>query len=599
VTESVRFALISVRTIKPWDAIMPLPTGPEAPERYRFADLTLDVGQRRLWRGREPVPLTRRTFALLQTLVERSPNLVSHATLTDSVWGPNRVVAPENLAQHVMMLRRALGDDAVNPRYIEGLRGEGYRLVPRVQRASTASSAAFESTDQERPYTGLRSRPILITAGSVIFLLGFLLITVYSRQDSAGAGAAKRSAGSAAPVHYLNANDQVRRGDVPYSLPTAIRQLERAVEDDPGFSLAWARLATMHMGMYWLAVDRTDRRREMALSATERAFELEPDLPEAHFAMAAYHYMGSRNYDRALAELEIAEQGMPSDAEIKFLRGDIYRRQGEWESALDLQRRAIAIDPGNVSLIYDHALTYLLLRGYDDAEQYFERVLDIAPEHLSALSDKAAIPLLRDGDIIELKSFAARQGARTREAVRASWLAALYERDYGAALRLLDETEDEVFMDFQSSYTPTASAYGVVYRLLGQAEQARPYFREARAQLEAAMAAGARGFRMQIALAEVMAGLGEHKPALRLAQEVLDAIPPSRDAVDGPHYQIDAVIRVLIPAQANELSIALLDDYLSHDAPWSVEGIMHDPRLDALRDSPRFTALIEKYRRFY
>jgi TolB-like protein/DNA-binding winged helix-turn-helix (wHTH) protein len=107
---------------------------PEKPApRYEFADLVFDVGQHRLWRAGETVSLTKLMFAFLRVLVEAAPNLVTRDELASKVWGPRRIVTPENLAQHAMMLRRALHDDAAQPRYIEAVRGEGYRLVPSVR----------------------------------------------------------------------------------------------------------------------------------------------------------------------------------------------------------------------------------------------------------------------------------------------------------------------------------------------------------------------------------------------------------------------------------------------------------------------------------
>ncbi len=102
-------------------------------ERYRFADLTLDLGQHRLARGDATIALSKLTFALLKALVEAAPNIVTHAELAEKVWGPRRIVTPENLAKRVMRLRAALGDRADAPRYVEGLRGQGYRLIPSVE----------------------------------------------------------------------------------------------------------------------------------------------------------------------------------------------------------------------------------------------------------------------------------------------------------------------------------------------------------------------------------------------------------------------------------------------------------------------------------
>ncbi len=106
----------------------------EISQRYRIADLVLDVGQRRVMRGGRPIKLSRQTFALLLVLAESAPNLLGHDQLASRAWGPKRVVTLENLSQHAGLLRRALGDDAAAPRYIEARRGEGYRLIPTVQR---------------------------------------------------------------------------------------------------------------------------------------------------------------------------------------------------------------------------------------------------------------------------------------------------------------------------------------------------------------------------------------------------------------------------------------------------------------------------------
>src|SRR5262245_56541873 len=101
-------------------------------QQYRFEDLTLDVGRRRVSRGSDTLPLSDLTFELLRVLVEAAPNVVSHDELAEKAWGSRRIVTPENLSQRIMVLRNALGDSADQPRYIEGVRGRGYRLIPEV-----------------------------------------------------------------------------------------------------------------------------------------------------------------------------------------------------------------------------------------------------------------------------------------------------------------------------------------------------------------------------------------------------------------------------------------------------------------------------------
>lgn len=108
---------------------------------YELSDLTLDLDRRLLIRAGQPIKLTKLSFKVLQVLVQAAPALISHDDLIDQVWGANRVITLDNLTQRMKTLRQSLGDDANNPIYIEGVRGEGYRLVPEVTIQSSGTSS--------------------------------------------------------------------------------------------------------------------------------------------------------------------------------------------------------------------------------------------------------------------------------------------------------------------------------------------------------------------------------------------------------------------------------------------------------------------------
>ena len=114
---------------------------------YEFSDLKLDMDRRLLSRGGEPIKLTKLSFKVLRALVLAAPAMVSHDELIDQAWGPKRVITPDNLSQRMKTLRQSLGDDPNNPRYIEGMRGQGYRLVPdvRIQPAPTSSRSSRQA----------------------------------------------------------------------------------------------------------------------------------------------------------------------------------------------------------------------------------------------------------------------------------------------------------------------------------------------------------------------------------------------------------------------------------------------------------------------
>ncbi|HMB59155.1 MAG TPA: winged helix-turn-helix domain-containing protein [Xanthomonadales bacterium] len=99
---------------------------------FEFADLTLDTRQHALFREGLRIPLPKLTYELLLALVDTAPRLLSHDELSDRVWH-GRLVSPETLSQRILLLRRALGDEVREPRYLRVIRGQGFQLIPAVR----------------------------------------------------------------------------------------------------------------------------------------------------------------------------------------------------------------------------------------------------------------------------------------------------------------------------------------------------------------------------------------------------------------------------------------------------------------------------------
>ena len=96
--------------------------------RIAFGDYQFDCGAGQLWRGDKEIKLAPRASALLAALAERSMQVVTKAELIDRLWD-GKAVGDDALTSCVKELRRALGDDPQNPRFVETRHRRGYRLL--------------------------------------------------------------------------------------------------------------------------------------------------------------------------------------------------------------------------------------------------------------------------------------------------------------------------------------------------------------------------------------------------------------------------------------------------------------------------------------
>ncbi len=97
----------------------------------QFEPYRLDAANSRLWRDEAQIVLPPKPFAVLKYLVDNPGRLITHNELLDSLW-PETYVQPQVLRTYVLELRKALGDDADNPRFIQTLPKRGYCFVAPV-----------------------------------------------------------------------------------------------------------------------------------------------------------------------------------------------------------------------------------------------------------------------------------------------------------------------------------------------------------------------------------------------------------------------------------------------------------------------------------
>lgn len=104
--------------------------GQEEPETRRLGDLVIDPVAREVARDGRSIALTRLEFDILDALSERPRVAFSRRQILEHIWGPSWFGDEHVVDVHVANLRRKLGDDPSDPRYITTLRGVGYRLGP-------------------------------------------------------------------------------------------------------------------------------------------------------------------------------------------------------------------------------------------------------------------------------------------------------------------------------------------------------------------------------------------------------------------------------------------------------------------------------------
>ncbi|ADQ46084.1 two component transcriptional regulator, winged helix family [Caldicellulosiruptor kronotskyensis 2002] len=104
---------------------------PEVEDKVKFGDVEVDFSKRTVKKNNQDVPLSFKEFELLKLLIENRGRVLDRDFILQRVWGYEFDGDTRTVDVHIRFLRRKLEDDEKNPRYIETVRGVGYRFNER------------------------------------------------------------------------------------------------------------------------------------------------------------------------------------------------------------------------------------------------------------------------------------------------------------------------------------------------------------------------------------------------------------------------------------------------------------------------------------
>jgi TolB-like protein len=144
-----------------------------------------------------------------------------------------------------------------------------------------------------------------------------------------------------------------RTSGTPDDRAKVVRFYERAVQLDPAFALAWARLSRAHALAYFEGLDSTPARRDATERALNTAQKLQPNSPETLLAQAYYQYWVLRDYELAKATFGRVRELLPGSSDVPAALALITRRQGHWDESVANWEQTLCARSGQHSMAGD------------------------------------------------------------------------------------------------------------------------------------------------------------------------------------------------------------------------------------------------------
>lgn len=391
------------------------------PPLYEVGEIIIDTRQRCLRQNGAEQHLRVQAFQTLTYLIEHRDRVVPKEELFHVIW-KDAIVSEDTLVQCIGHVRRALGDDAQEPRHIKTIAKVGYRFVGPVAEVGDGDEAVPRLRTVDTPGTSssaVRGRSRWNAAYGPMGVLVAFTLASGGVTTPHGSSASVEAGMSAAPTDNLEAfrsySVAVDKANA-YDTDGALRLLERAVSLDPGYAMAYARIGYIYASVRVNEGERAKPYLEKAFQLKDRLSEKERLFIDAWYASAqsdndgearalrrliaaypreteGYWRLGYRlayldQIDEAIAVYERGLAVDPDAKEIWNALGFHYNAIGRYADAIAAHQRYVALDPREPNAHDSLGITYDQAGRYSDALASIDRALALNPRFHFAVVHK-------------------------------------------------------------------------------------------------------------------------------------------------------------------------------------------------------------------
>jgi TolB-like protein/tetratricopeptide (TPR) repeat protein len=368
-----------------------------------------------------------------------------------------------------------------------------------------------------------------------------------------------------------------------------VEMLERAVKLDPKFALAYVRLSRTHS--LWGRYDWEDaeEHRAKARLAVDRAFEIQPDLPEGHVALGFYYLHALDDRKAAAREFNIAAKDLPNDSELLLGLAFVERKEGKFKDALETMQRILAMNPRDVPLMIQIGAICEQIRKYVEADQYFTRAISLQPDALYPYIRRAKNLRWNVDELAKSRSVLESIPKRHEGSLLWCWhwySQEIFERNYPAALKRIIPMQDKALKGILA---------GLAYRFSNQPIESRRAFEGALSSLETKLKINFNDAYAHADLALVYGGIGKKNQGIEEAKLAIKLMPASHEAFEGPHF-IENLAEVYVLVGEYDSALTQIEYLFTIESGYwlSHTSLKMDPIWDPLRTNPRYQKLIQQ-----